>query len=215
MRAVLLMRNVWKRFSGTDWVLKGVNLEIESGEAVLITGPNGSGKTTILRIAAGLTRPSKGLVSVCGREPWSIEAKRCRAVVLHWSLLYDELTVRENLDFYAAIYGVPRGSWRTVASVLRLDERLEQVTSTLSFGWRRRGDLARAITVKPKLVLIDEPLTGLDDDAASSLTQLLAKVKRDGAAILMTMPRLDERLFGLVDKHYELVDGRLVEKPVP
>lgn len=210
--AVLLMRGVWKRYSyGRGWVLRGVDLSIGGGEGVLVTGPNGSGKTTLLKMAAGLVRPSKGLVRVAGRPPSSIEARRAMGVVLHHSVLYDELTVRENLGYYARLHGVEyRAEEDPVVEALGLRRYLDTRVGELSFGWRKRANIARALLHRPRLLVIDEPFTGLDDDAVEALASLLGELRSRGVAVLATSPqRGAERLLEGF-RVYRIEEGRLV-----
>ncbi|RLG47470.1 MAG: ABC transporter ATP-binding protein, partial [Thermoproteota archaeon] len=153
---LLELRGVWKRYTG-DWVLREVELELRPGDAVAVVGPNGSGKTTLLRVASGLTAPSRGRVLVSGRPPSSPEARRAMGVVGHSHMLYRKLTVRENLSLFSRLYGVGV-DWALVES-LGLDRYLDRRVEELSFGWRKRADLARALLHRPRLLPVDEPLT--------------------------------------------------------
>lgn len=190
---LLAVRNVWKRYGdeGAPWVLRGVNLEVGVGEEVFLLGSNGSGKTTLLRIIAGLTLPSRGEVRVAGREPRDPEARAIMGVVLHHSLLYPTLTVEENLAFYASLYGVedydPSADW--VVESLGLRGRLRDRVSTLSFGWRRRADIARALLHRPRLLLLDEPFTGLDSKGVEDLYNVLKSYVGEGGSLVATAPK--------------------------
>jgi len=204
--------NVWKRFEGqATWVLNGINLEAGPGSLTLIMGRNGSGKTTLLRITAGLVEPSKGRVLVGGRPPTSREARMMMGAVLHSPLVYEELTVLENLEYYAGLYGVrgydPRND--VVAEALGVTKVLGSRVSSLSFGWRRRVDIVRALIHKPQVLLLDEPTTGLDDETVESLLDVTLELSRRGMAVVATSPR---RLDSAIERGYralELVDGRL------
>jgi ABC-type multidrug transport system ATPase subunit len=205
------VENLWKAYRPRVWVLRGVNLTVDGGELVVVVGPNGSGKTTLLKIISGLLRPTRGVVRVCGHEPWSSEAKRCRGVVMHWSFLYDELTVQENLQLYTALHGArynPRED--SVARSLGLDRRLSELAGWLSFGWRRRADLARALSHKPKLLIVDEPLTGLDPSASRVLLEILKAYVDGGGSVIAATPKGEEELLNIATRVYELQDGRLV-----
>ena len=212
MDCVLEMRDVWKRYSyGRGWVLQGVSLCIPPGRGVLVVGPNGSGKTTLLRIAVGLTRPSRGEVRVGGLPPQRVEAKRLLGVVLHHSILYDELTVRENLGYYARLHGVEGYDPERDEAVeaLGLRRYLDTRVGELSFGWRKRANIARALLHRPRLLAIDEPFTGLDDDAVEALAGLLRSIAGRGTAVLATSPQrwAAEYLEGF--EHMEIRGGRL------
>ncbi|KSW11688.1 hypothetical protein CF15_02400 [Pyrodictium occultum] len=205
--------DVWKRYDWSrGWVLRGVNLCAGAGGGVLIVGPNGSGKTTLLRILVGLTRPSRGRVLVEGQPPSLPGARRFVGVVLHHSLLYDELTVRENLEYYARLYGVegyePEGD--EVVEVLGLHRYLDTRAGELSFGWKKRANIARALLHRPRALVIDEPFTGLDDEASESLSSLLESLLRRGVAVVATSPQrgVADALPGF--RVYRIESGRLV-----
>jgi heme exporter protein A len=138
-------------------------------------------------------------------------------VVLHHSLLYDELTVRENLEYYARLYGAEGYDplRDEVVEALGLRRYLDAKAGELSFGWRKRANIARALLHGPRLLAIDEPFTGLDDDAVEALRALLESLVARGVSVIATSPqRSAERLLpGFT--HYTIRDGRLVhaEKP--
>jgi heme exporter protein A len=206
------VQGVWKRFEGqAAWVLRGVSLEAGPGDMLLVMGRNGSGKTTLLRIIAGLTEPSRGRVAVGGRPPSSREARRILGVVLHSPLVYEELTVRENLEYYAGLYGVEDYDPRLdgVAESLGVARVLGARVSSLSFGWRRRVDIVRALIHRPRVLLLDEPTTGLDEDTVEALLDLTLDLSKRGVTVLATSPR---RLDAAIERGYtglELVEGRL------
>jgi len=209
---VVSLENVWKRLGG-KWVLRGVNLTVDRGEGVLILGANGSGKTTLLRITAGLVKPSRGSVRVFDEAPHSRRVRERMGLVPHHNLLYPELTVRENLEYYAKLYGLQnyRPEDDEVVVELGLVRYLDRRVGELSFGWRRRADIARALMHRPRLLLIDEPFTGLDDDAQRSLAGLLARLREEGVSIVATSPSAG--VVGLLSgfRVLRLTEGRLVE----
>jgi heme exporter protein A len=186
------LRNVWKRYSHKrGWVLREVNMCFREGEGYLVVGPNGSGKTTLLRLVAGLTKPSKGEVLVARQKPYTPQAKKVMGVVLHHSLLYDELTVRENLEYYAKLYGYTgyNPEEDPVVEKLGLTEYLDTKTGELSFGWKKRANIARALLHKPKLLIIDEPFTGLDDKAVTKLSEILTSLTKNNITVIATSPQ--------------------------
>ena len=191
-RCLAELRGVWKRYShNRGWVLRNVSLCLSPGSGYLVLGPNGSGKTTLLRILVGLVRPSRGRVTVAGRPPQSVDAKKLIGVVLHHSLLYDELTVRENLEYYARLYGVkgysPEGD--PVVEALDLKRYLDARAGELSFGWKKRANIARALLHGPRLLAIDEPFTGLDDEASQALAGILQDLVKRGVTVVATSPQ--------------------------
>lgn len=181
-------------------VLRGLDLSVERGTFLALLGPNGSGKTTLMRILAALSRPTAGRVTIGG---WSLpaEAAAVRAqlgVVAHLPLLYDNLTARENLAFYAQLYDLPRGERedRILAVLERvgLAARADDLVRTFSRGMQQRLAIARAILHRPHVLLFDEPYTGLDQDAAAMLDDLLRDVAQDGHTIIMTTHDLSRAL---------------------
>ena len=205
MRVVASMKGVWKILGGVE-VLRGIDLDVSEGEVIVVWGANGSGKTTLLRIMAGLMEPSRGEVRVvCG--------KACVGFMGHTPMLYPGLTVEENLKFFSSLYGVRledlTGSWAWRALGLEAFRRVE--VRRLSYGWRRRADLARALVGRPKLLLADEPLTGMDAGAAEAVASILRSLAESGGAVVATTPKLDEGYMKLADRVLELRGGRLVE----
>lgn len=193
--ALLELVDVWKRFSEDGpWVLRGVTLTLTHGTACAVVGGNGSGKTTLLRVAAGLTHPSRGRVAVAGLDPRDPRARAFMGVVLHHSLLYDQLTVAENLQFYARLYGVegydPRAD--EVVEALGLKAYLQSRASELSFGWRRRADIARALLHRPRILLLDEPFTGLDPSGVEALRGVLEGHVARGGSLVATAPKMPD-----------------------
>ncbi|MET1128397.1 MAG: ABC transporter ATP-binding protein [Thermoproteota archaeon] len=204
------VEDLWKTYDGSTWVLRGISFAVSPGEFLLIVGDNGSGKTTLLKIIAGLLKPTRGRVMVCGRPPTDIEAKRCMGVVLHGTMLYDELTVRENLELYAALSGTSLKSIELSMKMLGLDERMNQAAGWLSYGWRRRADTARALLGRPRLLLIDEPLSGLDPASSERTLSILVGLAKAGAAIIATSPRRDSALESVATRVALLSDGKIV-----
>ncbi len=208
----LLVQDLWKRYlEQGPWVLQGVNLSLAGGEKAGIVGGNGTGKTTLLKIIAGLILPSKGRVEIGGHPPRTAEARSMVGVVLHNSLLYNGMTVAENLEYYARLYGVedynPQGD--PVVKTLRLDERLHQRVEELSFGWRRRADIARALLHKPRLLLLDEPFTGLDEAGVRDLAGIMNEYVSSGGSILATAPKPGDLAPMAPGRVYTLRGGRL------
>ncbi|RMF76826.1 MAG: heme ABC exporter ATP-binding protein CcmA [Chloroflexi bacterium] len=178
-------------------VLRKINVQIQRGEFVALLGPNGSGKSTLLRQLAGLSKPTAGQILVGG---WSLpdEADAVRAqigLVSHKPLLYENLTARENLRFFAKLYGLA-GDEREQ----RIDSLLKQVglykrgfdlVRTYSRGMLQRLSIARALLHEPDVLLFDEPYTGLDQDAATVLDDLLITAHESGRTIVMATHQLE------------------------
>jgi heme exporter protein A len=185
------VRNLTKVF-GLNPVLRGLDLDVARGEFLTLLGPNGSGKTTLLRILGALARPTGGMVRIGGWElPGEADYVRAQlGVVSHLPLLYDTLTAVENLLFFARLYNIPASERNDrVEVVLRrvgLWKRARDVVQTYSRGMQQRLAIARAILHDPAVLLLDEPYTGLDQDAAALLDELLREVAVTGRTVVMT-----------------------------
>lgn len=166
--------DVWKMLGGV-WVLRGVRMRVNS--VVTLVGPNGSGKTTLVKIIAGVLEPSRGAVYIDGARP-RVSA-RVLGVVFHSPILYPELTVGENLRLFGKAFGV-----RLVGCPLGVCRVLDRPVKALSFGWRRRVDIVRALLPDPPNLVIDEPTTGLDEEARGELVDIL----KSREAVLLTSP---------------------------
>lgn len=215
--APLALREITKRWSkGQAPVLDGLDLTLEPGTATWVGGRNGAGKTTMLRIAAGLIEPEQGRAEV-----WGVSARenRARYQKLLWFLpagdrgLYARLTVRGQLTFWARIAMVPRTRLRTAIEeaidTFRLQELAEQRVDRISMGQRQRLRLAMTFLPLPEIVLLDEPLTSLDGDGAALLRAAIDELLARDGAVLWCSPS-GEQLDMSFDARWELEDGRLV-----
>ena len=175
---------------GDRSVLRGVDVSVRWGQTAVLFGPNGAGKTTLLRILAGLSRPDAGDVDIAGLR-MRRNGGRARTLVGfvgHQTLLYNDLTCRENLVFYAKLYGVDRLRCRVdgVLEQLNLADRADRRVRTLSHGMQKRLSVARAILHEPAVLLLDEPESGLDTDSVVSLGGLLKDWTGSGRSALLT-----------------------------
>ncbi len=175
---------------GSKAVLRGVDLRVEPGEFVVLVGPNGAGKTTCLRILATLARPTAGDVRLGGfRLPGeAVFARRLLGVVSHQPLLYGDLTAEENLRFYGRLYSLAAAGRRVeeVLEMVGLAERRRDLVRQFSRGMQQRLAIGRAVLHGPRILLFDEPHTGLDQDAAEMLDGVLRRIAAMGHTILMT-----------------------------
>jgi len=199
---------------GINPVLRGLDLSVAHGEFVTLLGPNGSGKSTLLRILGALSRPTSGSVRIGGWElPKEADfVRRQLGVVSHLPLLYDTLTAEENLYFFARLYDMPSEQRaeriRTVLERVGLWRRARDVVRTYSRGMLQRLAIARAILPDPAVLLLDEPYTGLDQDAAALLDDLLREVAVSGRTVLMTTHDL-RRGYLLADRVAILSRGKI------
>ena len=186
---MIKVRKLVKRF-GLKTVLKGMDFEVEEGEFVGLLGPNGAGKTTFLRILSSLSRPSLGDVRIAGyRLPHQATAVRRRLGVLsHQPLLYGDLTAEENLRFYGKMYAVedPDSRIDEVLQLVDLAHRRNDLVRTYSRGMQQRLAIARSVIHDPDILLLDEPYTGLDQDACAMLDEVLQEIAVQGRTIVMT-----------------------------
>lgn len=209
----LLTARGLRRSYGAVRVLHGIDVTVAAGETLVVLGPNGAGKTTLLRILAGLMRPSAGEVRVLGRAvaPGEHDARRTIGLLSHQSLLYDDLTLAENLAFTARLYGLgnPNGAALAALRDVGLAERADDVPRRLSRGMVQRAAIARALIHDPRLLLLDEPFTGLDSPAADRLRSLLADRLGGGRAMVLVTHQLEEA-WDLADRVAVLAGGRWV-----
>lgn len=186
---MIRVRKLVKRF-GLKTVLRGVEFAVEEGEFVALLGPNGAGKTTFLRILASLSRPTLGEVWIAGyRLPTQAARVRSRLGVLsHQPLLYGDLTAEENLRFYGRLYGLVDLETRIAAALdlVGLSRRRRDLVRTYSRGMQQRLAIGRAVLHDPDVLLLDEPYTGLDQDACGMLDEVLVEVASAQRTVVMT-----------------------------
>lgn len=198
---------------GRRKVLQGLDLSVEPGEIVALIGLNGAGKTTLIRALATLVKPDSGKIEidmmVPTRDPGPIRARL--GVVLHASMLYANLTCRENLQFYARMYDLAHSTDRVerLLSQMDLRTRADDRVVTFSRGMQQRLSVARALLHDPKYLLMDEVFTGLDQRFISSLPDLMRQQASEGKGILFTTHEL-ERVFSVATRVDVLHRGRIL-----
>lgn len=215
---VLDIQNLSKAF-GQRRALTELTLKLVSGEVYGLLGPNGAGKTTTINLLSGLLRPDSGQVLIAG-QPASEATKPYLGVMPQQNLLYQSLTCGENLAFFAKIYGLSSAlrsqRVQTCLQAVNLQDRVHSVVGSLSGGMQRRLSLAVAMVHQPKLIVLDEPTTGLDIEARYEVWELIRRLKQQGVTVLLTTHLLDEaeRLcdrIGFLKQGQLLAQGSLTE----
>ena len=179
--------------------MSDVTLALESAECLALFGPNGAGKTTLLRLLAGLLKPTSGNTRINGELLRADATSRAQVgFISHQSMLYDALTVRENVELAARLYGVSdvKGATDLALREMRVLERADARVRSLSRGLQQRVSIARALVHRPRVLLLDEPYTGLDALGAAALTETLERLRTegDGATMVLVTHNINEGL---------------------
>ena len=211
MPGLIEVHRLVKRF-GPKMVLRQLDFSVEPGEFVALLGPNGAGKTTLLRILSSLSRPTLGDVRVGGYSlPHQAAAVRRKlGVVSHLPLLYGDLSAEENLRFYGRMYAINHLDRRIseMLDVIGLAARGKDLVRTYSRGMQQRLAIGRAILHDPEVLLLDEPHTGLDQDACDMLDKVLRQVAVRGRTVVMTSHDL-ARVEDLASRFDVLTRGKI------
>lgn len=206
---VIEAQGLGKRF-GIRWVLRGVTLDVARGEAAALIGPNGSGKSTILRILGTLLRPNAGTASVNGFDIVS-DASSVRGQIgylAHTPGLYEDLTARENLQFAANMLGLPGSLAESSLERVGLASVANNRVRGFSAGMQRRLALARLIMRTPRILLLDEPYSNLDEEGVELMNSVIRDIIGSGGAALLALHELAPAK-GMIDRTLRLVEGRI------
>lgn len=204
---------------GQRQVLQGLNLAIPAGQIYGLLGPNGAGKTTTINILCRLLNADRGKISI-NNQSLSPQTQALLGVAPQENLIYRSLTCAENLNFFAQIYGLSRSQRQqqipTCLAAVGLTDRAHSPAETLSGGMQRRLNMAIALVHQPKLVILDEPTTGLDIEARYEIWELIRQLQKQGMTVLLTTHLLDEaerlcQRIGILKQGQIVAEGSLAE----
>lgn len=215
---VIDVRGMTKRFDGRT-VVNGINLRVAPGQIYGFLGPNGSGKTTFIRMLCGLLRPDGGEGTCLGHDVLTQSAaiKRQAGYMTQRFSFYEDLTIEENMDFVARIYGMADRRAAVDESLHRfgLHDRRRQLTGRLSGGWKQRMALAACLLHRPRLLLLDEPTAGVDPKARREFWDYIHLLAGEGLTFLVTTHYMDEAercdRLAYISRGNLLVDGTVDE----
>lgn len=219
--SLLRVQGLFKAFAAIRAV-DAVSFEVRPGEIYGLLGPNGAGKTTTISMISGLLKPDAGEIVVAGTPFWSDpqKAKRIMGVVPQELALYEELSGRENLEFWGRMAGLSSGDAKARATelleALTLTDRAKDAVKNYSGGMKRRINLGCALLHKPQLLLLDEPTVGIDPQARLNILEFIRNLRASGTAILYTTHYLEEaeslcQRIGIIDHGRLLAEGTLKE----
>jgi len=184
-----------QRKFGDFVAIEGLNLSIDKGESLAILGPNGAGKTTLIKMISTLLKPTSGTVRINGHDiiEESEKVKTQIGVVSHNSFLYEELTARENLEFYSRLYRISDNKKIDyLLNAVKLSFRADDLVGTFSRGMLQRLSIARSLLHDPLVLLLDEPTTGLDVKSKHTFFKMIKEQKKAGKTIVLTTHHLEE-----------------------
>jgi len=205
---IITFNNVVKQF-GRFIALRGVSLDLSAGKLYAILGENGAGKTTLLRVLAGLAEPTRGTVSMLGTSDLRTVTREI-GYMAHPSMLYDELSARENLHYFAALYGISKEDrCASLIQTVGLDPALSRPVGQYSQGMRQRLSLARALIHDPKILLLDEPFSNVDVRSAREIASLLGQL-RDSGKTLLVITHQSDLLAEVANDQVWMERGRIV-----
>ncbi len=217
--AVVVAQGLRKRYGNFEAV-KGIDFSIELGECFGLLGPNGAGKSTTIRMICCLTEVTGGSLAVMGQQafPGNLTIKRQLGVVSQDDNLDPSLTVRENAEIHGRFYGLPFRESRQRADELlefmQLESRVDSQVRSLSGGMRRRLVIARALMGRPRLLILDEPTTGLDPQARMMVWAKIRELRTQGVTVLLTTHYMDEAE-RLADHLLVMDQGLILERGTP
>ena len=215
MPPAIQCRDLRKTYDGKVEAVRGLSLEIETGECFGLLGPNGAGKTTTIEILEGLLQPTSGEVSILGHT-WHENERQLRewmGISLQETRLSEKLSVRETIELFASFYREPRSS-DEVLEQLQLTEKADAWVGKLSGGQRQRLAVATALVCNPRILFLDEPTTGLDPQSRRQLWDIIREFQHEGGTVLLTTHYMDEAE-RLCDRLAIIDQGQIIAQGTP
>ncbi len=216
MTKILEMNEISLSF-GKESVLKNINLSVERGEIFGLLGPSGAGKTTLVKVIVGIIEADKGTVFVQGNKMPSLKLMRSIGYMSQSDALYHELSAKENLDFFATLYGLKKKKREKIinkaAEIVNLSEALNKEVRHYSGGMKRRLSLAASFMHTPRLLILDEPTVGIDPVLRQSIWEEFRRLKESGVTIIVTTHVMDEA--DKCDRLAMLRDGSVIACDTP
>ena len=211
--SVVKVENVFKTFK-TVKAVNGLSFDIKAGQFLALLGPNGAGKTTMVEMIEGIQQPDSGQIHIGGKE-WKHHSKEIHQFIglsLQETRFIDKLTVRETLQIFAGLYGLNKKRIDEVIEIVSLEEKQKSYVVNLSGGQRQRLALGISVINNPKILLLDEPTTGLDPNARHEVWHILQKMKRESNISLLLTTHYMEEAEQLCDRIIILDHGKILQE---
>ncbi|UOQ43852.1 ABC transporter ATP-binding protein [Halobacillus salinarum] len=216
MEAVVQLKNISHQFD-ERWIINDIDMEVTRGEIFGLLGPSGAGKTTLVKMMTGILTPTQGEVFVHGEKMPSLNQMKQYGFMAQSDALYQELTARENLDFFASIYHMDKKKKKKrieeVMDMVDLLQDLDKVVENYSGGMKRRLSLAIALIHQPDLIILDEPTVGIDPVLRQSIWNELNHLRDAGVTIIVTTHVMDEA--EKCDRLAMLRNGKVIASDTP
>ncbi|MDV2583503.1 ABC transporter ATP-binding protein [Alkalibacillus haloalkaliphilus] len=194
-----------------DWVLKGIDIEVKEPQIIALVGPNGSGKTTLMNCMTNLLTYDQGEVELLGQKNTDTKIFKDVSYLQDNRILYGTLTAYDHLKFICDVQGLPKSKIEEVAKRVGMESYLKKRVQNFSLGMKQHLLLAMVIINDPKVLLMDEPLTGLDPTSAIDMRNILLELREEGTTVIVSSHNLDE-IDRLTNKIYFLKDGALLKE---
>ncbi|MEW9503021.1 ABC transporter ATP-binding protein [Jeotgalibacillus marinus] len=214
MTSMIRTTNLTKIYKGTE-VVSNINMTVKKGEIYGFLGPNGSGKTTVMRMITNLSKPSSGELVVCGQKvtPKSYELLKRMGSIIEYPVFYDNLTARENLDLHCEYIGYyNKNAINSALDMVKLENFEGKLVKDFSLGMRQRLGIARAIITKPELLVLDEPINGLDPAGIKELRSLFLMLSKDYGMTLLISSHILAEIEQIADTIGVIHEGKLIKE---